>query len=232
MPHSTPLTMHAPQKTGGGKCSNPIYLFYNVVPQNASGQMGDHGDKHYHCCHGKQKILMVTKLMKSNLNSFHLKHFPTMYQLYCELKDQTEPPTDEEIVFASGKKVLDPKSDVEYLQKLEVATENIQKAFAMQEANAAGPWDQAKFKCLLTEWIVACDQPFDEVEKEEFVKLMTYACHPASFNLEGKIALSLDAWTLSNQYAFMAIVAHYVTNEGQLGMLTIRGLHYLVIFVQ
>jgi len=32
---------------------------------------------------------------------------------------------------------------------------------------------------LLTEWIVACDQPFDEVEKEEFVKLMTYARHPA-----------------------------------------------------
>ena len=44
-----------------------------------------------------------------------------------------------------------------------------------------GLWDQAKFECLLTEWIVAYNQPFDEVEKEEFVKLMTYACHPASF---------------------------------------------------
>jgi hypothetical protein len=33
------------------------------------------------------------------------------------------------------------------------------------------------------------------------------------------VALSLDAWTSSNQYAFLAIVAHYVTNEGQLGML-------------
>ena len=43
-----------------------------------------------------------------------------------------------------------------------------------------GPWDQAKFERLLTEWIVACDQPFDEVEKEEFIKLMTYARHPAS----------------------------------------------------
>ena len=41
-----------------------------------------------------------------------------------------------------------------------------------------GLWDQAKFECLLTEWIVACDQPFDEVEKEEFVKLMTYVHHP------------------------------------------------------
>jgi hypothetical protein len=35
--------------------------------------------------------------------------------------------------------------------------------------------------------------------------------------LEGKVSLSLDAWTLNNQYAFLAIVAHYVTNDGQLG---------------
>ena len=35
--------------------------------------------------------------------------------------------------------------------------------------------------------------------------------------LEGKVCLSLDAWTLSNQYTFLAIVAHYVTNDGQLG---------------
>jgi hypothetical protein len=67
----------------------------------------------------------------------HLKHFPTMYWLYCVLKDRTEPPTAEEIGFTSGKKVLDLKSDAEYLKKLEAATENIQKAFATQEANAA-----------------------------------------------------------------------------------------------
>ena len=42
-----------------------------------------------------------------------------------------------------------------------------------------GPWDQEKFEHLLTEWIIACNQPFDEVKKEEIIKLMTYACHPA-----------------------------------------------------
>ena len=36
--------------------------------------------------------------------------------------------------------------------------------------------------------------------------------------LEGKVALSLDAWTSSNQHAFLAIVAHYIMNEGQLGV--------------
>jgi len=49
----------------------------------------------------------------------------------------------------------------------------------LTNSGSQGPWDQAKFKHLLTEWIVACDQPFDEVEEEEFIKLMTYACHPA-----------------------------------------------------
>jgi hypothetical protein len=33
-------------------------------------------------------------------------------------------------------------------------------------------------------------------------------------NVEGKISISLDAWTSSNNYAFMAIVAHYITNDG------------------
>ena len=36
--------------------------------------------------------------------------------------------------------------------------------------------------------------------------------------LKGKVALSLDAWTSSNQHAFLVIVAHYITNDGQLGM--------------
>ncbi|KAJ7442859.1 hypothetical protein FB451DRAFT_96437 [Mycena latifolia] len=35
--------------------------------------------------------------------------------------------------------------------------------------------------------------------------------------LEGMVSISLDAWTSSNGYAFLAIVAHYVTNEGKLG---------------
>jgi hypothetical protein len=117
------------------------------------------------------------------------------------------------------------------------------------------------------EWIVACDQPFDEVEKKEFNRMISYARHPQPSiklpsregirrrvmkmgevtvdgirkmfsvrhtyplvlslsmitciiqELEGKIALSLDAWTSSNQHAFLAIVAHYVTNDGQLGII-------------
>jgi hypothetical protein len=68
MPCITVLTLYVFQKSGGVKRSNPIYLFYEVIHQNASGQPGDPGDKHYRCFHGNHKILTVTKLMKSNLN--------------------------------------------------------------------------------------------------------------------------------------------------------------------
>jgi hypothetical protein len=44
-----------------------------------------------------------------------------MYCLYLVLKDHAEVPTAEEAGFVSGKKVLDPKGDSEYLKKLEAA---------------------------------------------------------------------------------------------------------------
>jgi hypothetical protein len=37
-------------------------------------------------------------------------------------------------------------------------------------------------------------------------------------DVEGKISISLNAWTSSNNCAFMAIVAHYITKAGQLSM--------------
>jgi hypothetical protein len=111
-----------------------------------------------------------------------------MHRLYLVLKDHDKPPTPDEIAFALGKKALDPKSEADYLRKLEDTMENIRKAFSSQEAQAAVHLQILfvksltyliiftrvhGFEHLLTEWIVACDQPFDEVEKEEFVKLMT-----------------------------------------------------------
>ncbi len=38
-------------------------------------------------------------------------------------------------------------------------------------------------------------------------------------NVKGKVSISLDVWTSSNNYAFMAIVAHYITKAGELSML-------------
>jgi hypothetical protein len=114
--------------------------------------------------------------------------------------------------------------------------------------------------------MVSCNQPFEEVERPAFRKLLNYV-HMASHKpltipghttikkhimkmgedtikstqkmfserflyfspmhvahllatfqeLESRVALLLDAWTSSNQHAFLATVAHYVSNEGELG---------------
>jgi hypothetical protein len=41
-------------------------------------------------------------------------------------------------------------------------------------------------------------------------------------DVEGKVSIFLDAWTSSNNFAFMAIVAHYITKAGELQELLIN----------
>ena len=64
-------------------------------------------------------------------------HIKPMYQLYCILKDQDEPPTPDVILVASGKQQLHGEAEVEYLQRLEKSSKNIKKAFQDQQAQAA-----------------------------------------------------------------------------------------------
>ncbi|KIJ91394.1 hypothetical protein K443DRAFT_32511, partial [Laccaria amethystina LaAM-08-1] len=201
----TPIASEITNIEGGGK-QNPIYLFYEQVDVNKDGKAGEPGDKHYKCYHGNHKVLTISKAMNCSLNG--TSHFPPLHQLFLYMKLRIEhPPTSEEIQFASGRKPFGSSIHAEYLQKLNAQTSGIKEAFAKQKANAAEPWDQAKFEELLIEWIVACDQPFDEVEKPEFVSMMEYKRDPTKFSLpkkDGIPILSLDAWTSSNGYAFLA----------------------------
>ncbi|KAG1731487.1 uncharacterized protein EDB91DRAFT_1035604, partial [Suillus paluster] len=125
---------------------------------NAHGVKGNIGDKHYKCYHGQCKILTITKAMRSSLNAGligHIKmHFLAMYQLYLYLKNHDEPPTEDEVAIASGQKILDSTLAVEYLLKL-------RKALSSIEAE----WDQDTFERLLAEWMVTCNQPFEEVDR-------------------------------------------------------------------
>lgn len=59
-----------------------------------------------------------------------------MFNLYCLLKGRDAAPTADEIAIASGHKKLDGRSEAEYLKKLEMATENIKRAFDDQKAQA------------------------------------------------------------------------------------------------
>jgi hypothetical protein len=47
--------------------------------------------------------------------------------------------------------------------------------------------------------------------------------------INGKVAISLDGWTSSNNYGFLAIVAHYVHPvTGELGVL--RSFFFTILF--
>ena len=46
-----------------------------------------------------------------------------------------------------------------------------------------------------------------------------------------KISLSLDVWTLSNYYAFLEIVAHYITNNGHCGKKMLPVFHLLTNYL-
>ena len=104
--------------------------------------------------------------------------------------------TQEDFDIASGAKALDSVQAKIYYNNLEAASENIQAAFKKQMENAMvclcfgfrtvtkisylqKPWDQDRFEQLLTEWVVACDQPFEEVDWPELRELLTYTHHPS-----------------------------------------------------
>ena|ERR1700722_4786771 len=114
-----------------------------------------------------------------------------MYRLYLVLKNRAEPPSEDEVLIASGKKALDPAQAADYLTKLEAASKTIIDSFNQQTQKAAvgvrhpcsssylphpiqEDWDQALFEKLLTEWMVVCDQPFEEVDRPEFRHLLEY----------------------------------------------------------
>lgn len=49
---------------------------------------------------------------------------------------------------------------------------------------------------MLIEWIFACDQPFDEVEKPEFVSMIEYNRDPTKFSLPKKDGIRWRIMTL------------------------------------
>ena len=52
----------------------------------------------------------------------------------------------------------------------------------------------------------------------DLVRALPYDVSVFQSNVDRKISISLDAWTSSNNFAFMAIIAHFVTTEGVLGV--------------
>ncbi|KAI9508996.1 hypothetical protein F5148DRAFT_954959, partial [Russula earlei] len=189
----TPIT-----SASTGVKRNPIYLFYEAVDFAADGSPGKPGNKHYQCHHGNKKVLTIMKAMNHNLNG------TSWLQLILQLILHT-PPTEDEIAFASGCKEFAGHNQAQYVKALDARASTITSAFLRQEQATMEPFNSLKFDHLLTEWIVACDQSFDEVEKPEFINMLQKLVSNAQLqSLEGKVSLFLNAWTSSNGIAFLA----------------------------
>ncbi|THH21580.1 hypothetical protein EUX98_g8361 [Antrodiella citrinella] len=169
---------------------------------------------------------------------------PEMHKLWQLLKNRITqkslPPTADELLVAAGRKPVQvlPYNLTRDIDDL--ATEVDQDRNESQE-----PWDQEKFEDLLAKWMAVTNQPFTATEVPEYIALLEYVQRaprrphiPASTtmsdrimnladektgsirqmieNLDSKVSLSLDLWTSSNGYVFLAIVMHYVSNDWQL----------------
>ncbi|KAK0240409.1 hypothetical protein EDD85DRAFT_950239 [Armillaria nabsnona] len=156
-PSSSSTSTRKSRKASGKH--NPIYYIYKKVTHGADGTQGG----------GRGVMVGYEEQLKHNLKPASVP----MHRFYLILKARldTNPQaivSEEEIELATGRKVLNPSQATEYIKKLEVAAENIVHTFKKQAADAAGPWDQEKLKQLLAEWIVTCDQLFEEVDHKEF----------------------------------------------------------------
>ncbi|KAF8184311.1 hypothetical protein K438DRAFT_2161513, partial [Mycena galopus ATCC 62051] len=184
---------------------NPIYLFYETVTKNENGNVGDPGDKHYKCRHGNRKIITITRVMRYNVTKLvnHLESsFPIMYRLFLALYTRKdECPTQAEIDLAQGNVPADTAAAKVYLGTVESTTASILKSLEVQAKKAHekthGVFEQETFNRLLAEWMVACDQPFEEVDKPEFIRLMEYTHHGAtlSFKVPGHTAVAASRKT-------------------------------------
>ncbi|KAK7013893.1 hypothetical protein R3P38DRAFT_3277656 [Favolaschia claudopus] len=155
----------------GSVTRNPIYLFYDPVAKNSEGFAGTPRN---------HQIITIPKASRSNLGKLirHLKtNFLVIHHLYLALHMQSQPPTKEQVKLAKGVIPVDSEAAKEYLGKVEMATLSIIKGLEQQAKK-----DRSLFDTLFAEWMVTCDQPFDEVEKPEFIWLMEYTHHRSTLN--------------------------------------------------
>ncbi|KAJ7149110.1 hypothetical protein C8R46DRAFT_1044381 [Mycena filopes] len=185
---------------------NLIYLFYDFVPKNTDGGHGKEGDKHYKCRHGSPKLSPSPRLCELVT---HLKNgFLIMYCLFQALYTRKDvPATKGEINLAHGDIPSDGDTAKAYLGKVETATSSILKGLEKKARKAQGNFDQEVFNNLLAEWMVACDQPFEEVEKPEFIRLMEYTHHGSTLNFKvpGRTAETLTTGLAVKYYAGKAL---------------------------
>ncbi|KAF7372114.1 Transposase-like protein [Mycena venus] len=197
---------------GAGKRSNPIYLFYESVTCDAKGTLTK-GSNYWKSYFGSREIIEITqgancntRKLQKHLKATSLPH----YQLFQVLLARSSPPTDRERALACGATELTDDIVAEYVEIGKRLDQNIKAMFEKQVAEAQVPWNQEHFETLVAN---------HESVKERIMKMseeMVKELKAIFKENKSNFVLSLDAWTSSNGYAFLAIVIHYIGNDGKL----------------
>ncbi|PCH43320.1 hypothetical protein WOLCODRAFT_18293 [Wolfiporia cocos MD-104 SS10] len=151
-----------------------------------------HGTMQRKCRHGDFKVLRVTQAMNGSQSGLqnHLK--------VLENKHKTGGcPALGELMVAQGELPLDCLGyNPENLpQHSLVSSETVDKP---------EPFDHTKYEQYLTEWVAACDQPFNAVEAPKFIRLLQYI---SQLGKEFKL-MEMGDDIVSDIKTMLAIVGH------------------------
>ncbi|KAJ7876970.1 hypothetical protein B0H13DRAFT_2347391 [Mycena leptocephala] len=142
---STPVQPStAPKKRNTPKSRNAIYYFFEEVDQHADGSV-EEGARYYKCYLGNRKVLKIGCKMNHNTHGLqsHLQsHFLAHYRLFKILNSRNTPPTDIELALARGSTPMTPEKTAEYLDQLDLISNNIKEMFERQATASEEPWDQ------------------------------------------------------------------------------------------
>ncbi|KAJ7925747.1 hypothetical protein B0H13DRAFT_2567838 [Mycena leptocephala] len=226
---------------------NAIYLFYNEVKTDATDASVE-GSRYYNFFFGNGAILEMTKGSNYNTRKLrdHLeKTSKPHFRLFEVLQHRKGPATDRERSLACGVSPVTDEIAAEYVAEVKDINQNLKAMFENRRRMLGFvihvilvPWDQEHFEDLVAKWVAACDHPFTAVITDEFREMLEYTHHhsPKSLNIPSDESVKkritrmsqemVDGLkqifkTSSNGYAFMAIVVHYIGNDGQLGVLTL-----------
>ena len=179
----------------------PIFLFYTEITENHLQHCEKYqaGDKLYRSAHDSTgKVLRITKSMHGSAIGLirHLQRInKEMHRLYLHLdtlQKQGQKPSPEEIKVAGGTLPfnvlgynLDSKGSIipneivsgpmgpikaDVSHSLFVLSDSQRLTSLTQQE----PFSQETWTRLVSEWVAACDQPFDAVEQPEFKRLIEY----------------------------------------------------------
>ncbi|HEV7737246.1 MAG TPA: hypothetical protein VGO47_07755 [Chlamydiales bacterium] len=138
-----------------------------------------------------------------------------MHALFESLKARTTPITTEEIQVAANALPMDSPVIKKVLGSLKRNEGPLMMMFEKQlpkevSVHPATPrqltscqtckeFDPKEFERLLLRWIVACDQPFDEVEKPEFRALIRYVHGTLTLHIPSATAVKRHVMTTGEQ---------------------------------